>query len=128
MGCCRGRRPVAEPSMSAPCKAVEQGGAGLKLLVVTNRGTPMLLLPGTSPRNRYEVVSYLSTHGCTGPMARNILLHMDRITEAMRKNIVPFRKYVNGASLVTLLRTTDAVLKDTRSSQDARSNPFPKSR
>jgi len=129
MGCCRpGSRRVADgASSSGPCKSVEQGGAGLKLLVATDGGVPMLLLRGTSPGDRYELLSYLTMHRCTGPTARSIRIHTDRVLQAMRKNIVPFRKYTNGASLVTLLKTADAVLKDTRSSQDARNRPFPSS-
>ncbi len=88
----------------------------------------MLLIRGASPNDRYEVTSYLSLQGCSGPTARNILMHTERILKAMRVSIVPFRKYANGASIVTLLKTADVVLKDTRSHQDDRIRPFPTSR
>ena len=128
MGCCRGkRRALTETYGSAPCKSIEQGGAGLKLLVATNGGIPLLLVRGSSPGDKYDIISYVSMHKCTGPTARNILLHSGRIIQAMRTDIAPFRKYVNGASIVTLLKTADAVLKDTRSRRNDRPNPFPTS-
>jgi len=127
MGCCRGRQQqvVASHNGSAPCKQVEQGGAGLKLLVATDRGLPMLLMRAPSSGDRYDITTYLSMHKCGGPTARSILLHAERILQAMRTNIAPFRKFANGASLVTLLKTADAVLKDTRSSQNAKRGPVP---
>ena len=88
----------------------------------------MLMLRGAAYGDRYEITSYLTMHRCDGPVARSIRSNIDRVLQAMRTNIVPFRKYVNGASLVTLLKTADAVLKDTRSSRDGRIRPFPTGR
>jgi len=126
MGCCRGReRVVASHNGSPPCKHLEQGGAGLKLLVATDQGSPMLIIRVSPSGDRYEINSYISTYGCNGPTARSIRLHVGRILQAMSTNISPFRKFANGASLVSLLKTADAVLKDTRSSQNVKREPIP---
>lgn len=125
MGCCgRRRRATAPQNVPAPCKILEQGGAGLKLWPKNVGGTYQLLVQDPGSGSFMEVTSYLRTYGCNGPVSRMVVSNLQRVLSALNTNPVAFTKNnPTGLSLVQLLRTADAVTR-TGSNNDRRVHPF----
>jgi len=126
MGCCRGnRRPQPLVNERAPCKAVEQGGAGLKFWVTGGSGGPVLVVNLGQDGGRYEILSYLQSNGCDGSTARTVKANINHILSAVRVDSAAFKRHANGVSLVKLLRIADSVSKNQRRPPSAalRSNP-----
>jgi hypothetical protein len=110
--------------VSAPCKILEQGGAGLKLWPKNVGGTYQLLVRDPGSGSFMEVTSYMHTHGCNGPVSRMIKGSLQRTLSAINTNPTAFTKNnPTGISLVQLLRTTDVVTRS-GSNNDHRLHPF----
>ena len=124
MGCCGRRRARQEPqNVSAPCKILEQGGAGLKLWPKNIGGKYKLLLKDPEADAFVAVQDYLYAHGCNGPVANMLKSNLSRVEGAINASPTTFtKKYPNGLSLVQLLRTADAVTRS--GSSNVRVHPF----
>lgn len=123
--CCRPRRQVYAPSDPTPCKEIEQGGAGLPLWIMNIRGIYRAVIRRASGEF-VTVESFLSAYSCHGPTAGMIRSNIDRISAAANKDPAAFQRFAStGASLVQLLRITDAVLKP-GSTQHERVHPNPR--
>lgn len=125
MGCCGRRRQTAAPqNVPAPCKTLEQGGAGLKLWPKNIGGTYQLLVQDPGTGSFVEVVSYLHRHNCVGALSRMIVSNLQSVLSALNTNPTAFTKNnPTGLSLVQLLSTADTVLKSGRS-HGRRLHPF----
>ena len=113
MGCCGRRSRVPVQNDPAPCKILEQGGAGLKLWLA-NTGSGFRVVVKNGSGNLVDLQALLANYGCSGPMARMLSNNLDRIISAAKKDPTAFRKHSSGVSLVQLLRTADRVRKPER--------------
>lgn len=110
--------------MSAPCKILEQGGAGLKLWPKNVGGAYQLMMLDPDTKQFTSVETYLFAHGCKGAVAKMLLSNIARVTTAINKSPTAFTKGSpsSGISLVQLLRTADTVTRTGR--RNARVHPF----
>lgn len=112
MGCCRRRRRQQVNTGTSRCKEIEQGGSRLRLWVIAYQGTYRLVMRDPETRQYVDALQFIGQHNCGGPMANMVRAHASRIMEALSQNPAAIRKHAaNGASLTTLLKAADAVLK-----------------
>lgn len=112
MGCCRRRPRQAAASGNTHCKAIEQGGSRLRLWVIAHRGNYRLVFRSPSTGQFADVLQFIGQHGCRGPMSNMIATQASRVLDALRRDPAAIRKQAaNGASLTSLLKAADAVLK-----------------
>lgn len=125
MGCC-GRprhRSVYNQNDPTPCKVLEQGGASLRLWILSTSAGHRVVIKSSG--SMIELSSFLGTYGCSGPTARMLQNNLARISAAVNNDPATFKRYSGkGVSMVQLLKLVDAVTQKQRSRPNAKGRPL----
>jgi len=109
MGCCRGKRKVRS-NQSADCKALEDGGAGTTVQVLSTQQGPKLVI-ATKTNGFMDLGSFVGAYKCSGATAKLIYRYLDTIQRALQQDPSAFQGYRSGISLANLLRVAEQVTK-----------------
>ncbi len=104
MGCCRGRRRRPVSREPTGCRELEREGARLRLFPVRTQNGLRFVLAAVDGQ-KMEIGSYLSAHGCNGPVSTTIRRRLAAVTASANRSPRDFMRFSgSGIPLSDLLR------------------------